>query len=73
MADRRLKDFLDMIAAEKGAAPNTVAAYRRDVLQFLAFFGRDCALAKKTTLPPLSVTSAAGDLRREAWRASFRR
>ena len=64
MADRRLKDFLDMIAAEKGAAPNTVAAYRRDVLQFLAFFGRDCALA---------VTSAAGDLRREAWRASFRR
>lgn len=47
MADRRLKDFLDMIAAEKGAAPNTVAAYRRDVLQFLAFFGRDCALAEE--------------------------
>ena len=47
MAARRLKDFLDMIAAEKGAAPNTVAAYRRDVLQFLAFFGRDCALAEE--------------------------
>ena len=47
MADRRLKDFLDMIAAEKGAAPNRVAAYRRDVLQFLAFFGRDCALAEE--------------------------
>ena len=47
MTDRRLKDFLDMIAAEKGAAPNTVAAYRRDVLQFLAFFGRDCALVEE--------------------------
>lgn len=73
MADRRLKDFLDMIAAEKGAAPNTVAAYRRDVLQFWLFSAGTVRWPKKTTLPPLSVTSAAGDLRREAWRASFRR
>ena len=34
-----------MMAAEKGASQNTLAAYERDVSQFLSFFGRDCALA----------------------------
>lgn len=45
MIEQRLKDFLDMMAAEKGAAQNSVAAYRRDVAQFLDFFGKDCAAA----------------------------
>lgn len=34
-----------MMAAEKGASQNTVAAYRRDITQFLEFFKKDCALA----------------------------
>ncbi len=46
MAEQLLKDFLNMIAAEKGAAANTLAAYRRDVLQFLQFFGKDCLAAE---------------------------
>jgi integrase/recombinase XerD len=32
-----LKLFLDMLAAERGAAPNTLAAYRRDLGEFIAF------------------------------------
>lgn len=45
MTDIRLVHFLDMMAAEKGASQNTVAAYRRDITQFLEFFKKDCALA----------------------------
>ncbi len=45
MSDIRLNHFLDMMAAEKGASQNTVAAYRRDISQFLEFFKKDCALA----------------------------
>ncbi len=33
--------FLDMMAAEKGAADNTLAAYRRDINQFFAITGVD--------------------------------
>lgn len=32
-----IDDFLEMMAAEKGAAQNTLAAYRRDVEQFAVF------------------------------------
>jgi integrase/recombinase XerD len=32
---RALQMFLDMLAAERGAAPNTLAAYRRDIGDFL--------------------------------------
>ncbi|MBL8671023.1 MAG: tyrosine recombinase [Alphaproteobacteria bacterium] len=38
--DRTLDLFLDALAAERGAAANTRAAYRRDLLQFAAFCGR---------------------------------
>ncbi|MDB5511153.1 MAG: xerD [Enterovirga sp.] len=31
--------FLDMLAAERGAAPNTLAAYRRDLEDYLAYLG----------------------------------
>jgi integrase/recombinase XerD len=34
-----LEAFLEMLAAERGAAPNTLAAYRNDVSDFLAFHG----------------------------------
>ena len=32
--------FLDMLASERGAAANTLAAYRRDLDQFLSFSTR---------------------------------
>ncbi|MFV0282142.1 MAG: site-specific tyrosine recombinase XerD [Rhodoblastus sp.] len=32
--------FLDMIAAERGAARNTIEAYRRDLADYVAFLGR---------------------------------
>ena len=41
--DRALVDlFLDMMSAERGASPNTLAAYRRDILDFAA----NCARAR---------------------------
>lgn len=36
-----LELFLDMMTAEKGAAQNTVAAYRRDITQFLEHIKKD--------------------------------
>ena len=40
-ADDRLTDlFLDMLAAERGAAANTLAAYRRDLDDFSAYLAR---------------------------------
>lgn len=32
-----VENFLEMMAAEKGAAKNTIEAYRRDILQFLEY------------------------------------
>ena len=34
---RHLEAFLEMLAAERGAAVNTLQAYRRDLEDFLAF------------------------------------
>ncbi len=51
---RHLESFLEMLAAERGAAPNTVAAYRADLLDFAAFARRagveDIATAEPGTL-----------------------
>lgn len=35
-----LEQFLEMMAAERGAAPNTIAGYRRDLAGFLEFLAR---------------------------------
>ena len=45
--DRALvESFLDMMSAERGASPNTLAAYRRDILDFAAEAARSgCDLA----------------------------
>ncbi|MBT4718984.1 MAG: site-specific integrase, partial [Rhodospirillaceae bacterium] len=32
--------FLEMMAAERGASPHTLDAYRRDLADFAAFAGR---------------------------------
>ncbi len=37
---RHLESFLEMLAAERGAAPNTLAAYRADLLDFASFARR---------------------------------
>ena len=53
-AGRHLESFLEMLAAERGAAPNTLAAYRADLLDFAAFARRagaeDWAAAGPATL-----------------------
>lgn len=53
-SDARLLDlFLDMLAAERGAAANTLAAYRRDLNDFAAFMasrGRTIATAESDDL-----------------------
>ncbi|MBB4211970.1 tyrosine recombinase XerD subunit [Rhodothalassium salexigens DSM 2132] len=41
--DRTLEAFLEMLSAERGAAANTLAAYRRDIEDFLAHGSADPA------------------------------
>jgi len=38
-AGRHIEAFLEMLSAERGAAANTLAAYRRDLERFAAFLG----------------------------------
>ena len=38
----RVEDYLAVLTAERGLAPNTIAAYRRDLRQYVEFLaGRD--------------------------------
>ncbi len=37
MDSRQIENFLEMLAAERGSAPNTLEAYRRDLADFAAF------------------------------------
>ncbi len=46
MPDSRVEAFLEMLAAERGAAANTLAAYQADLDDFSAFLGRGKALAE---------------------------
>ncbi len=51
--DRHVEAFLEMLAAERGAARNTLAAYQADLADFAAFasaHGVPCAGADATTL-----------------------
>ncbi len=41
-----LERFLEMLLVERGAAANTLAAYRRDLLDFAAFLGGEARLAE---------------------------
>ncbi|MBR1825500.1 MAG: tyrosine recombinase [Alphaproteobacteria bacterium] len=58
MFGRQVDNFLQMMAAEKGAAQNTIAAYERDLQQFLEF-GR---FADKVDLNKQSIESYIRDL-----------
>jgi integrase/recombinase XerD len=49
-AHRQLEAFLDMLAAERGAALNTQDAYRRDLSDYISFLkGRGCDTGDVTT------------------------
>ena len=37
LSDKRIEDFLDVIVAERGASPRTVAAYRSDLEDLKAY------------------------------------
>jgi integrase/recombinase XerD len=54
IADRTIEAFLDMIAAERGAAKNTIEAYRRDLTDYVE------ALSKAGKTP---LNAASGDIR----------
>jgi integrase/recombinase XerD len=47
--DRLVALFLDMLAAERGAAPNTLAAYRRDLADFASHLAGAGAAVKSAT------------------------
>jgi integrase/recombinase XerD len=56
--DRYVQPFLDMLSAERGAAPNTLQAYRRDLEEFIAFLaGRGETL---TTALPATIGDFLG-------------
>jgi integrase/recombinase XerD len=46
MPDSRVEAFLEMLAAERGAAANTLAAYEADLDDFSAFLGRGKTVAQ---------------------------
>ena len=71
MQERELKEFLDMMAAEKGASVNTIDAYRRDISQFLEFWKKDCALAEEEDIAAFVRDLGSRDLPLKAWRANF--
>ncbi len=54
IAQARRNGFLDMLAAERGAARNTLDAYQRDIDDYLEFLGGGRWRPRRPT------TSAAG-------------
>ena len=50
MAGHAVERFLEMMAAERGASPRTLDAYRRDLADFAAHLGRDPAVAATADL-----------------------
>ena len=58
--DRRCEAFLDMLAAERGAAANTIAAYRRDLEHFAEFLAaRETALEQTAPADLVAYLRAA--------------
>ena len=72
MTGRHLESFLEMLAAERGAARNTLLAYRRDLEAFAAFAaarGEGVAAASEATLRAfLAALEAQGIAARSAAR-----
>mgnify|MGYP000844816276 CR=1 FL=1 len=53
--DQQIELFLEMMAAERGAAPNTIAAYRRDLQDFADFLDRARMPLSRMTRATLSA------------------
>jgi len=67
---RELESFLEMMSAERGAAPNTLAAYRADLENALDFLGEGAAHAGPAELRGWLATQAAFSARTQARRLS---
>jgi integrase/recombinase XerD len=62
-SDQSLIDlFLDMLAAERGAGPNTLAAYGRDLADFAAYLGPKANADKARPLATASTDDVRGYL-----------
>jgi integrase/recombinase XerD len=61
-----LPTYLDTLQTEQGVSPHTLAAYRRDLTDFVEFFGRRRALSAAT---PDDVVAYLGALRARGLRA----
>jgi len=62
---RLMEAFLDMMSAERGASVNTLAAYRRDLLDFHGFLagrGIDARRAARDDLKTLSCETLDGGI-----------
>ncbi len=64
--NRYLEAFLEMMAAEKGAARNTLAAYRADLEDLLAFLAARGSDILTASLADLGLSERT---RRAGWRA----
>jgi len=67
---RELESFLEMMSAERGAATNTLAAYRADLEGALGFLGEGAAQAGPGELRAWLATLAAFSARTQARRLS---
>jgi integrase/recombinase XerD len=66
--ERQVDLFLDMLAAERGAKPNTLQAYRTDLADFCAFLGASGVAIG--TAASEDIRSYLGDLSRRGMQAS---
>ncbi len=58
-----LENFLEMLAAERGAAENTLAGYRRDLEDFSGFLGRKTLASAQSD----DISAYLGDLNRRGF------
>ncbi len=58
-----LENFLEMLAAERGAAENTLAGYRRDLEDFSGFLGRKTLASAQSE----DISAYLGDLNRRGF------
>ncbi|WP_421990464.1 tyrosine recombinase [Roseococcus sp.] len=65
-----LEAFLEMMAAERGASPNTLLAYRADLVDALGFLGPDAARADAEDLRAWLATLGGFSARTQARRLS---
>jgi integrase/recombinase XerD len=55
IASRRIEAFLEMLSAERGAAANTLASYRRDLVDYAAFLANKDSSVETADRPVISA------------------